>query len=151
MTAHPQGLRVELGPSLLLIRYLGLLHLAALLLLLWVSPSPSVLGFGGLLIVGSLLVAWRRYGAWYGRRAVRAVELDGEGRWRIRFGDGRETLVERLGPSLVSPRLVILSFRTGFLPTHAVLLADNADPDAVRRLRVRLRVGAQGESSPATM
>jgi len=142
---------VELGPSLLLIRCLALLHSAALLLLLWASPSPLLTGFGGLLITGSLSVAWRRYGAWYGRRTVRAVELDGEGRWRIRFGDGSETLAERLGPSLVSPRLVILSFRTGFLRTHAVLLADNADPNAVRRLRVRLRAGVQGESSPATM
>jgi hypothetical protein len=151
VTARPEGLRVELGPSLLLIRYLGLLHLAALLLLLWASRSPLLLGPGSLLIVGSFVAAWRRYGAWYGRRAVRTVELDSGGRWRIRFGDGRETVTERLGPSLVSPPLVILSFRTGFLPTHVALLADNADPNAVRRLRVRLRAGAQRESSPATM
>ncbi len=151
MTAHPRGLGVELGPSLLLIRYLGLLHPAALLLLAWTSPSPLVLGLGSLLIAFSFLAAWRRYGAWYGRRAVRSVELDGEGRWRIRFGDGRETVAERLGPSLVSPWAVILSFRTGLLPTHVVLLADNADPNAVRRLRVALRAGAQRESSPATM
>lgn len=150
MADQSTALRIELHPSLLLLRYLLFVHLAALLVLACYSPSPAGTALGSTAVVWSLVRAWRRFGSWYGRHAIRALNLAPDDGWMIEFGDARQVRGVLLRSPLVAPRLVILSFRTGWTRRHALLLADNADPSAVRRLRVRLRFQARG-GSPAAM
>lgn len=143
MTDQQPGFRIELHPSLFIIRYLCVIHLAAFIALVWQSNSLLYVALGSALIVVGFVHGWSQYGVWHGTRSVRALKLRSDSFWMIEYGDGREEQVELLNSPLVSPWLVVLSFRAKPFRRHVLLLADNADPAALRRLRVRLRFQSQ--------
>ena len=150
MTDQTPALRIELRPSLFLLRYLVVIHLAALFVLACFPPSPAGTALGSVAVVLSFVQGWRRFGSWYGRHAIRTLSLEPDGGWMIEYGDASRARGVLLNRPLVAPQLVILSFRTGRIRRHALLLPDNTDPSAVRRLRVRLRCQGGG-ASPAAM
>lgn len=75
--------------------------------------------------------------------ALREAVWQADGTWSLTLASGR-VLEGRLLPSTYVGRgLVLLAFRCGPLhPCFLPLLADNLDADALRRLRVRLRLSA---------
>ncbi len=77
--------------------------------------------------------------------SLREVVWWPDGAWSLIQGDGRERDGRLLGSTYVSPALVVLNFRCGRWRTASlVLLADNLEPDLLRRLRVRLRLEGRG-------
>lgn len=83
-------------------------------------------------------------------RQPAALELreDGKASWKDRSGAWHEA---RLGRNhFVSPILVVLELAAGNRsPKRVILLADSAEPDGFRRLRVWLRWrGTPGDAEP---
>ena len=77
--------------------------------------------------------------------AIAALRCDRDGVWLLELVDGR-TLEAVLRPgALIHPRLMVLSFRGPRRGLNVALTGDNADPDQVRRLRVRLRLAGGAE------
>ena len=142
MTDQQPGIRVELRPSPLLNGALAAIHLSAIAVLAWQSELLAWFAPGGALVLAGFVNGWLKYGVRRGRRFIRTLSLQGDARWTIGYGDGREEPGELLVSSLVSPWLVILSFRTDRRRRHVLLLRDNVDPVSLRRLRVRLRYSA---------
>jgi hypothetical protein len=61
--------------------------------------------------------------------------------WRLDFRNGRTESAALLPSSLVTRGLVILNFRVSALRYHSLLLtAGSVGPEALRRLRARLRL-----------
>ncbi len=135
---------IELKPS----RRLGLLLLgmaALALAAIWLAALPE----GVRLALAAAVIGLT---AWGGRQArftaSLRIHVDGslqfleQGEWRS---------VEVLGDSLVSPALVVLRHRT---PTKRVrslvLLADSAQAEDLRRLRVALRWAGRTRSDTAS-
>jgi toxin CptA len=117
-------------------------HLAGLAVLPWLPLAWYLQLALALVIVLGFVGAWRTHVLRGSPRAIRAAELDPEGAWTLRLADGRALAARLLPSSFVHPKLVVLNFRTGRLARrHLVLAADAADADALRRLRVRLRMG----------
>ncbi len=140
--ASAAPLRIEAGPSRRIALYLLLVHTAGLAVLPWL-PLAWYLQLALALSIGAGLVnAWSVHARRSAPRAIHAAELDSEGAWTLYLADGRALAGRMLSSSFVHPALLVLNFRTGrFRRRHLVLLADAADPDVLRRLRVQLRMG----------
>jgi len=70
-----------------------------------------------------------------------------DGGWSLILASGNELEGRLLASTYVSPLLVVLRFRCGFLRTCSLLLLpDNLGSDDLRRLRVRLRLTGIGPS-----
>ncbi len=123
--------------------YLLPVHLAGLLVLPWLPLARYLQLALALLILFGLVDAWRTHVLRSAPRAIRAAELDPEGAWTLWLANGRVLAARLLPSSFVHPQLLVLNFRIGRLARrHLVLAADAADADRLRRLRVRLRMGA---------
>jgi toxin CptA len=124
----------ELKPS----RRLGLLLLGMAVLALfaiWLAALPGAVQLA--LAVFVIVIS-----VWRGRQArfTQAMRLQADGQLQYRDASGEWNDLEVLGDSLVSPACVVLRYRTADRRKHTrVLLADSADADALRRLRVSLR------------
>lgn len=93
-------------------------------------------------VLTSFILNFRRLCQLEGRRAVRRLEWTADGRWRLTDGTGAEHDATLEPEPTVAPELVVLRLRGADGVTRTVLLlADSADPDQVRRLRSRLRLG----------
>lgn len=108
-------------------------------------PIPWPWRVGGLVLIGlsgvwqALTHLWPRT-PWAVREAVW-----GEDGWELTLGSGRR-VPARLAPSTyVGTRLVVLNFRgPSWRRCSLVLAPDALDPDLMRRLRARLRLGVAG-------
>jgi toxin CptA len=140
MSSPPFDATIELAlkPSLRALAWLFWIHTAVLGLAL------LALGSGTPLVAVVVLVAaswfWlRRHPAFgHGPRALARLTWRADGVWLVHDAAGAHE-AELLGDSLVHDKLLVLNFRTkdGVRRTRA-LLGDEADEDALRRLRARL-------------
>lgn len=93
-------------------------------------------------VVGSVCyLLLKEWGLWP-RRAVHALTwLDGD-EWLIETANHQTQRAQLLADSLNLPYLVILNFRVAesYWPLSIVLYRDSCSADALRRLRVRLRM-----------
>ena len=143
--AFATDLRLEPTPSTSLAQLLFISHSAAIAVV-WLLPLAAWIGIGltALVILGwghaLMLHVWRLSGS-----AVIQVLSRADGGWELGLRDGRHEPARLLGSSFVHPRLVILNFAvSGWRRRHVVLPWDSVDEDALRRLRVRLRMGRPG-------
>lgn len=134
-------LSLEPRPSRVLIGALVMLHLLAAVVLLFPLNVPLVLRLGLL-----ILVAWSLWHGVYALRlragsAIVRMNWSSTGQWRLFTREGRRLEAHLLTDTLVLPALLILRFacQTGRGRT-VVLSTDSLPADALRRLRVRLRL-----------
>ena len=129
---------LTLKPSLWLPRAVLALHLSALCMLLLAYPPswPRHL----------LLVAIAASALWSLRAAhtadIARLELSPRDTWHVVFCDGRGLDARLLRAPWVSPMFTTLSLACADgVERQILLLPDMVEPDAFRRLRVRLRRG----------
>jgi toxin CptA len=79
------------------------------------------------------------FAAWSLRaRAALRLRLPGDGTLQVwRAGDWHDAVID--AASFVSPALIVLRLRVGARRVTQVLLADSADAESLRKLRVTLR------------
>jgi toxin CptA len=134
-------LRVTLKPSRSLAAVLIVAHVAAGATL-WPLDVPAwgKLSLAALMAM-SLAFTVRRHALLASAASVRSIEIHEEDRAAVhtRAGGWQEARV--LGTTYVSPLLTVLNFRVAgrVFAQHAVIVPDNVDGDAFRRLRVLLR------------
>jgi toxin CptA len=132
-------LEIALRPSLLALQWLLSLHVLAAALSFAAAPPA----WAGLLISLLLLLSWlrlRRHPAFgFGPRALARLTAQGEGGWVVETAAGVRIESALLDSSVVWPRLLVLGFRgSDGKVRHRVLVGDEADAEALRRLRARL-------------
>lgn len=140
------SLYLELRPSRRLLVIGGAAHgLATLAVVIASLPLWVKTGFiAG--IAGSLLHLISRYGKRHGRGFIRRLELL-DGRWHLETGDGTRHHAHFDG-GYAHPQLVIVNFRLeNGQRRHLTLLADAADADALRALRVWLRTQREADEA----
>ena len=136
-------LDLELGFSWTLTALIGLAHLLSLLLI-WMMP----LGIGLQLVSACLVVASCAFYLWrdcfhFAPGAIVRLRVDMQGQYSYQIQNGAWHEAHLLPTSYVTPWLSILSFMPegSRRVRHAVLFPDALDPEAYRRLRVRLKWG----------
>jgi toxin CptA len=137
----PVKLRITIGPSRILATVLAVAHSAALAVMLIVTlPAWARLLMAAAIIASG---AWSILRAALQRSRSAIVELEaGEGgRISCRTRDGRWREGQVLASSFVSPWLTVLNLRVAGAAraTHLLILPDNLEKEAFRRLRVLLR------------
>ena len=149
MTA-PVKLRVAIGPSRILAAALAIAHLAAL----GVALVVTLPAWASLLIATTIMVSCAssilRLALQRSSNAI--VELEaGEGAHvSCRTRDGQWRQGQALSSSFISPWLTVLSLRVAGAARarHLVILPDNVETEAFRRLRVLLRWSPEGTGLP---
>ena len=133
-------------PSRLLLIGSGVAHLAAgAAVILSSVPIWIKVGFVASVAVSLAWVGYR-YGYRQGRGFIARIELL-DGCWRLETGDGATYQADLIG-GYAHPAIVILNFRLEKGRRRSLtLLPDSADPDALRRLRVWLRVARDTDAS----
>lgn len=130
---------VRLQPSLRAFQAVFVLHLFPAGLI----PFAMQPGTPMLLLIAAIGASWlwlRRHPAFgYGARAISRITAHADGHWTIGDARAEAQAAELLPHSLVHPWLLVLNFRLadGSRRTR-VMAGDEADADALRRLRVRL-------------
>lgn len=142
------ALVVKLHTSTQLLLLMLMMHGLAMLML-W--PLYERLGLFVLLLIpvlfASLIWSIRRYVSLSSKYAVTEIILKSNSEYVLAIGDGRYVQATLRRGSYVRPLLIILNFKLKRWPWYASvpLLADSADEDVLRRLRVRLRTMRDGE------
>jgi hypothetical protein len=127
MRSHtPEPIWLPLHPSRYLAGYLLLAPLA-------------LRAVGAAAVIAGLLGHWRRHVQLRGRGAVRHVHWRSDGSWWLSDGEGQQRVYRHAQVRLLQPWLVLLRLKGGEGRCWLVLAGDSADPDGLRRLRVRLR------------
>jgi toxin CptA len=144
-TAFSTSLDLSPRPSVRAVVALSLLHVAAVALVV-VAGLPKQ---ASMAVVALLLASWftlRRHPAFgYGPRALSHLILHAAGGWTVESAkDGRED-AELLGGSVAQSWIIVLNFRLKSGRRRSrVLLGDELDADALRRLRARLLADSSG-------
>ncbi len=130
---------VSLRPSLKLLKWLSTLHVLPLALI----PFAMQPGLPMALLIAALALSWfslRRHAVFgYGRRALRRLVWQADGRWSVYEAADRPLSAELETGSLRHPRLLLLRFRLeGGGHRTRLIGGDEADPELLRRLRARL-------------
>jgi toxin CptA len=125
---------IELKPSRLLgLVLLGMVGLALVAIRLAAMPGTVQL------VLGAAVIGFAAWG-WRQARFTEVLRMQTDGQLQSRDEKGEWCDVEVLGDSLVSPALIVLRYRTPEKRVRSLaLLADSADTDDLRRLRVSLR------------
>jgi hypothetical protein len=134
---------VRLGPSRIACAMVALLASTALVVLVATPlPLPALLASMCLVVVWAAERTWT-VGLGRGRRAVRAVHLNGNDRVTVHFRDGRSAAGTLCASSRVAPRFATIVWREKrWLRRRSLLiLPDMLSPDAFRELRVLMRYG----------
>lgn len=80
--------------------------------------------------------------------SIRSAVWNPDGTWVIQLVSGVEQETRLVTGTFVSPSLVVLRFRAGWLRRHALpLFADALEGDQLRQLRQRLRIEGVGGQS----
>ena len=137
-------LRLDIEPSRQLLLSLLISHIGAVLLL-WTLP-----GYHGLELVLALLITFSliqslKIHYWRNTKTAVTSLVWGDGEWVMIRADGSEERSLRFKMCFVHRQLVILNLVlcSGKIRS-VVLFADSLDKASFRRLRVRLKFGAQG-------
>lgn len=135
-------LYLERRPSRTLMIFLTVTHGVGLLVLPWLALPWGLAWILGVGIIVSFCLNWRSHALLSGPRAIVQIVWDGQGVWHLRQRNDIEWTGELLPGYFAGPRLVLLSFVLGpwWRRTSVVLLPDNSESEALRRLRVRLRI-----------
>ena len=145
MSGFHGAVYLTVRPSLLLRRTAASAHLLAACAMAALHPATVA---QGLLIAAIALHGWYLHLRLSRPRAgdVAAVLLSSTDEWRVTLYDGRVLGARLARPPHISVYLTALSLTLTDGHTRSVLLlADNVDPDACRRLRVRLGRAHEGE------
>jgi len=140
------SLRASPGATLRLL----VLHAGAIVLTLLADPPR----WAGLSLAALFALSWswlRRHPAFgHGPRALIRLIAHAEGGWTVVNAKGEHDDAELEGSSTVQSWLTVLNFRLkrGGVRTR-VLIGDEAEPEALRRLRARLLGGAAGAGNGA--
>jgi toxin CptA len=126
-------------PSLRAVVGLSLLHMAAVGLMV-LAHLPK---WGSLVMSLLLLASWftlRRHPAFgYGPKALTHLILHAEGGWTVENARGERFEAELLGSSVAQSWIIVLNFRLKQGGSRSrVLVGDELEADALRRLRARL-------------
>src|ERR1700739_767821 len=135
MSAGP-SLDLSPRPSVRAVVGLSLLHMAAVVLVV-VAHLPKWLALGMALLFLASWLPLRRHPAFgYGPRALTHLILHAGGGWTVESAkEGRED-AELLAGSVVQSWVIVLNFRLKSGRRRSrVLLGDELDADALRRLR----------------
>ena len=134
------ALRLRLGRSRPLLLALAAAHLGAAAALLVAVPAAA--SAAGLLLLSiSAAHSIRLHALRLGRRALHALELEGESTCRLQRADGSVEAFEVRFSSYVSSWIVVLHLhaRGRRRPQYVVLLGGSVPAESMRRLRARLR------------
>lgn len=102
---------------------------------LFAAQLPWPLIAAGMLLL--ILVAWRTLWPGHGRVVTLAARADG--RWTVRYANGRSAIGLLQPDSVAHPWLCVVALRDGWRRVTVTIPADALTRDAHRRLRVRLR------------
>ena len=107
--------------------------------LVYTDLSVAVSAAMGVMLLGSLLWQWYRYGSMTSPGFITRLSVCPDGRWQLVYADGtvRQWVIKRY---YIHARLLILQFQGEFpgLGSTLVIPADAADPELLRRLRCYL-------------
>jgi hypothetical protein len=135
-------IELEVRRSRRLAGFLFVSHALALGAAAYAHLPPIAAAAVAATVLTSFILSFRRHCELRGRRAVRRVVWTADGRWLVTDGEGAEHESALVPTPTVTPELVILRLRgADSVVRTALLLADSADPDQLRRLRARLRLG----------
>jgi toxin CptA len=125
-----------------LVVYLVVAHSGILALLPWLALSWALIVSFMVAIVTSFYFSLRRQALLSSPRAIVQIIWDSQNVWLLHQRNGIECVGKLLPSCFVGPRLVVLNFVVGFWwrRISVILLPDNVDSEALRRLRVRLRI-----------
>lgn len=142
----PVKLRIAIGPSRLLAAVLGIAHIAALLVTVVIALPTWVKFLIAMVLVTSGTWSILRLALQRGSSAIVELEAGEGGRISCRTRDGRSREGQVLTSSFVSPWLTVLNLHLGGTARakHVLILPDNVEEDAFRRLRVLLRWSRPG-------
>ncbi len=141
MKQLPQRIYIQLHSSRRLALFVAATHLLTLSVITLLPPDGLLRAPLTLAVLFGFHRAWKQWVRLDGRSAVTGLELAPTGEWTLFNPRGALTPARLLGNSFVSPSLTLLNFSLGRMRRRKViLLTDNADPDQVRRLRVRLLI-----------
>lgn len=130
--------RITLRQSKRLICYQHLLHAAILLFCMAGTVSNPVSWIAVIII----LSAWTRFGFLGRQQALSELEIIwySDGQWQVRDGKGNNQQYPGLSSCFNTYWLTILGFQQSTLKRqYLLLLPDNCDASAWRRLRIRLK------------
>jgi hypothetical protein len=119
------------------------MHLGGMVVLATAAgPAWARLGLG-LVVAVSGLIQFRRLWLGRGRHAVTELEWAAREGWAVRFAGNANWIPADLVAAYVQAWLVVLVMKTsGRRRFGIVLTPDAVNPDTLRRLRVRLRLGS---------
>ena len=147
----PTPLTVELRASRRLGWLLGVVHSAAVILLLWLPLPWWLIAIASAPVIASAISTINRQALRRGMQAVRALQFSDRETLRARTGDGKWHGGRLLGSSTVGAGLAVLNLHLeGRGTTHVVITGDGVDRDDFRRLRVWLRWGPRPASTRST-
>jgi len=130
------ALQINLQPSHYLLAFILVSHGGALLLLFLLPVNLWLKLLVTLVVLFSLYRQWCEHG-----RGYTQLRWDSLDQWWLIEPGGDEFAAQLLPGSYVHPALLVLRFRVDHRVRSLVLLADSADGDLLRRLRVRLKQG----------
>ena len=148
LTRFDQPLRIELGPSRLLIGAAAAVHALALAACLIASLHPLVRILLIALTGVHLVYFLRRQATATAGGAISGISWDVQRGWRVCAVPGGWQAAQPLSPVFITARLVVVRFR-GSLDKRcsAMIVADRLQHDEFRRLRVRLLQWARAYSA----
>lgn len=140
------SLILEPRPSRSLLIGGGIAHVAAGFAVIF-SSIPIWVKIGFIAALGlSLASMGFNSGSRHGRGFIARIELL-DGRWRLETGSGATHRADLIG-GYAHPAIVILNFRLESGRRRSLtLLPDSVDPDALRRLRVWLRISRDTDAT----
>ena len=136
----PTRLRIAIGPSRTLAVVLAAAHSTALAIAFIVTvPAWARLIIAAAVVTSGGISIWRS-ALQCSPSAIVGIEAEEGGRIACRIRDGRWHDAEVLPSSFVAPWLTVLNLRmAGGGVAHVLILPDNVEREAFRRLRVLLR------------
>lgn len=146
-SAFLHTLRIPLRPSANLFRLVIVYHCLALLVLFFMEFTIITWPFTLLVFISMF---WAVYRFRHQKNPMNAVELvlDADDQWWLITDYGRRYSASVLPGGFVHPLLLMLSLHCDRKKIFIPLLADNTQPDVLRRLRVRLRFPRDRHSEP---
>jgi hypothetical protein len=130
---------LALKPSARAFHMLLVLHGATLFALPFVvSEGPALIVIAALIGI-SWLYCRRHAALGFGKRGMTRILFGEDGQWRVQLGAGALQEAKLLSGSIVRGRWLLLSFELAKGGKHSrLLLGDETDAEALRRLRARL-------------
>jgi hypothetical protein len=146
-TKYAQPLRLNPKPSRILLGLLTVGHLGAIAVLLPLDFPLIIKLLIVVVLLVSLVVAWRKQPGKVGEGGVKTLIWKADGDWLLETIDGESLNATLHESTYVHPWLVVLNFRQegkqGLL--SFVLAPDALDHEIFRELRVRLKVAGNAE------